>query len=166
MDGEATVEMLLDSQAIEDDAEVSDGRWLAYSSDESGQPEVYVRPFPNVDEGRWPISAGGGRGPVWGPNGRELFYVRREGDMTTLMVVTYDTEPTFSPGRSSAIFEGSYVSFCQGGGCGTKWYDVSPDGQRFLMIREGGLSGETADQLAINVVQNWFEELTRLVPVN
>ena len=46
------------------------------------------------------------------------------------------------------------------------WYDVSPDGQRFLMIREGGLSGETADQLAITVVLNWVEELTRLVPVN
>ena len=80
MDGEPTVEWLLDSPAREDKAAVSpDGRWMAYASDESGRFEVYVRPFPNVDEGRWSISAGGGRGPVWGPNGRELFYVQREG---------------------------------------------------------------------------------------
>ena len=164
MDGEPSVELLLDSQALEGDAEVSpDGRWMAYASDESGQPEVYVRPFPNVDEGRWPISAGGGSGPVWGPNGRELFYVRREGDITTLMVVSYDTEPTFRPGTSSAIFEGPYASQMSLRG-GVKLYDVSPDGQRFLMIRERGLAGETTDQVALVLVQNWFEELTRLVP--
>ena len=114
---------------------------------------------------RWPISAGGGRGPVWGPNGRELFYVQREGDITTMMVVTYDTEPTFRPGTSSALFEGPYVSFCSFG-CGTQSYDVSPDDERFLMIRESGLAGETADQRALVLVQNWFEELTRLVPVD
>ena len=77
---------------------------------------------------------------------------------------SYDTEPTFRPGRSSAIFEGPYVSDCSFG-CGPQWYDVSPDGQQFLMIREGGSSSETADQLTVTVIQNWFEELTRLVPV-
>ena len=89
--------------------------------------------------------------------------VRREGDITTLMVVSYDTEPTFRPGTSSAIFEGPYASEMSLRG-GVKLYDVSPDGQRFLMIRERGLAGETTDQVALVLVQNWFEELTRLVP--
>ena len=77
MDGDPTVEWLLKTEANEDDAEISpDGRWLAYDSDESGESEVYVRPFPNVGEGRWQVSTNGGRNPVWGPNGQEIFYLR------------------------------------------------------------------------------------------
>ena len=80
-----------------------DGRWLAYESDESGTPEVYVRPFPDVNAGRWQVSSGGGRWPLWHPKagGKELFYVSPKG-LTSLSVVT---TPTFTPGRVSMLFE-------------------------------------------------------------
>ena len=75
LDDERRVEPLIATEFYEGSAAISpDGRWLAYESDASGQPEVYVQPFPNVDDGRWQISSTGGRMPNWGPNGRKLFY--------------------------------------------------------------------------------------------
>jgi Tol biopolymer transport system component len=128
-----------------------DGRWLAYVSDESGRYEVYVRPYLE-GRGRWLVSAGGGSEPLWSPNGREIFY-RHEGKM---MVVPIRTEPEFSPGSPSVLFEKELKS----GIYGTLSYDISPDGQRFLMI-ERNLE-MTRNQL--NIVLNWREELKRLVP--
>ena len=93
----------------------------------SGRQEVYVRPFPNVEEGKWQISSGGEADPVWGPNGRELFY--RSGE--AMMVVNIETEPTFSPGNPEVLFTGRYFVSYLG-----RQYNVSPNGQRFLMIRE------------------------------
>jgi serine/threonine-protein kinase len=131
-----------------------DGRRIAYVSDESGKPEVYVQPFP-PGGGKWQVSTDGGTEPVWNRNGRELFY--RSGDR--MMAVDVVTQPSFSSGRPRQLFEGKYVSslFPLTGFA----YDVSPDGQRFLMIEETGAT--TAAQ--INVVLNWAEELTRRVPV-
>jgi eukaryotic-like serine/threonine-protein kinase len=131
-----------------------DGRWIAYVSDESGKPEVYVQPFP-ASGGKWQVSTDGGTEPVWNRNGRELFY--RSGDR--MMAVDVVTEPTFSSGRPRMLFEGKYVGspFPLTGFA----YDVSSDGQRFLMIEETG--GTTPSQ--INVVLNWAEELKRRVPV-
>ena len=68
VDGEPTVEILLETEFQEEaPAQSPDGRWLAYQSDESGQPEIYVKPFPNVDGGRWQVSTNGGYRPVWSP---------------------------------------------------------------------------------------------------
>jgi len=68
-------------------AEISlDGRWLAYESDESGRLEVYVRPFPEVNDGRWQVSTTGGRMPLWARNGRELFYLAPDGPIMAVPV--------------------------------------------------------------------------------
>ena len=128
-----------------------DGHWLAYTSDESGRYEVYVRPFPGPG-GKWMISNEGGDEPVWAKNGKELFY--RNGDK--MMAVEITTQPTFRAGTPTLLFEGQYIHQA---GLFRADYDITPDGQRFLMIQPG--EQEAATQ--INVVLNWFEELKRLV---
>ncbi len=129
-----------------------DGRWLAYESDESGREEIYVRPFPGPGS-KWQISADGGTEPVWARSGRELFY--RNGD--EMMAADIATQPSFSARKPKVLFEGHYESY----GPFSSYYDVSPDGQRFLMVKENQ-QGTSASQ--INVVLNWFEELKRRVP--
>ena len=127
-----------------------DGRWLAYLSDESGQYEVRVTSFPN-GSGNSPVSSGGGTQVVWARSGRELFY--RKGNR--LMAVPVDTRMGFVPGKPTQLFEGRYFD---AGGAGSPTYDVSPDGERFVMIRT---SGETAATNQVNVVMGWSNELTR-----
>jgi Tol biopolymer transport system component len=129
-----------------------DGRWLAYVSDESGRPETYVQPYPGPG-GKWLISTEGGTEPIWNRNGRELFY--RNGNK--MMAVDVAAQPVFSAGTPRTLFERQYslTPFPQTGAR----YDVSPDGQRFLMEKQ---SEQVLTQ--INVVLNWFEELRRRVP--
>ena len=128
-----------------------DGRWLAYASDESGQSEVYVRPFPKAEEGKSQISTEGGTEPVWVGKG-ELFY--RNGDQ--MMVVDVTTEPVFSPGTPELLFEARYHSSASQ----LTNYDVSPDGQHFVMV-----TTDENEARQINVTLNWFEELKERVPV-
>jgi serine/threonine-protein kinase len=130
-----------------------DGRWLAYVSDESGRYEIYVRPFPGPG-GKYQISTEGGTEAVWNPKGGELFY--RNGDK--MMAVEIATQAGFSAGKPKVLFEGHY----QPTPLTLPNYDVSPDGQRFLMLKpvEAGDGAPTQ----INVVLNWFEELKRRVP--
>ena len=155
MDGDQPVEWLLEGGFAERDADISpDGQWIAYASDESGQPEIHVRPFPNVNEGRWRLSPTGGRTPTWSPDGRELFYRGLQDD--PMMVVPVDTEPTFSYGSPVVLFDGR--AFLGAEGVGRRAFDISADGQRFLMIRRS----DTDTTLAANeiiLVQNWTEEL-------
>jgi Tol biopolymer transport system component len=133
-----------------------DGRWLAYQSDESGRNEIYVQPFPGPG-GKWQISTEGGTEPWWARNG-EIFY--RNGNQ--LMVVETRTQPgsqpIFSAGTPRKLFEGPYVTT----GIAITNYDVTADGQRFLMIKPVAQQGAAATQ--IHVVLNWFEELKRRVP--
>lgn len=83
----------------------SDERWIAYVSDESGRYEVYVRPFPNVDEGKWVISTAGGLEPVWSPTGRELFYVNG----ATMMAAAIETRgTTLSAAAPDVLFTGPF----------------------------------------------------------
>ena len=131
-----------------------DGRWLAYISDESGRPEIYVQPYPGPG-GKWQISTEGGNEPAWNRNGRELFY--RTGNK--MMAVEVTSQATFSAGKPKMLFEGQYLAV-QRGLTGTA-YDVSPDGQRFLMVKETEPSTSVTQ---INVVLNWFEELKQRVP--
>ncbi len=151
--GEGQAEFVIDTPFEERHPALSpDGRWLAYTSDESGRIEVYVQPFPDLD-GKWQLSTEGGTEPVWSPKGHELFY--RNGDK--MMAVGYEADPTFSPSRPLLLFEGTYLS--------NPWdanYSVTPDGQRFVMIQVEQQQGRNQ----INVVLNWFEELKRLVPTN
>jgi serine/threonine-protein kinase len=126
------------------------GRWLAYLSDESGRIQVYVRPYP----GPGPvvqISVDGGSEPVWAPEGRELFY--RNGDR--MMTVTLETEQALAVGATRLLFEGRYKEDF----FGNPNYDVSPDGQRFLMLK----SAQESAPSELRLVLNWFQELKEKV---
>lgn len=130
-----------------------DGRWVAYVSDESGRNEVYVLPFPGPG-GKWQISVNGGGDPVWARNGRELFYLNG----TEMMAVDIETNPTFRAGTPRRLFDGGFIT-----GVGrVPVYDVAADG-RFLMVQETSGDGEQGPP-SIIVVENWTEELKRLVP--
>ncbi len=109
-----------------------DGRWLAYASDESGLYEIYVQPYPGPG-GKWQISTDGGREPRWNRNGRELFYrIGRK-----MMAVEISTQPTFSAGTPKTLFEGEYRLLQTS----TPNYDVTADGQRFLMLKPSERGG-------------------------
>ena len=149
---------LLQTEFDEDHAALSpDSQWLAYTTDEAGQEDIYVRPFPNVEDGKVRISTEGGREPLWGPDGSELFY--RSGD--AFMSVRVETEPAFRPGTPEVLF---VVPNSPGGG-GVR-YDLAPDGQRFLIIKLGGaLTDDATASPELVLVQNWVEELKARVPV-
>jgi Tol biopolymer transport system component len=140
-----------------------DQKWLAYSSDESGRREIYVQPYPGPG-GKWQISTDGGQEPVWNPNGRELFYRSGSKIMAVDVNQSRDREgagvvPTgFSAGTPRMLFEGPYLPTPGS----LPNYDVSPDGQRFLMVKP---TEQEAAATQIHVVLNWFEELKRRVPV-
>jgi len=149
---------ILESQSGERNGEVSpDGRWLAYESDESGRTEIHVRPFPAITGGRWQVSSEGGRMPLWSRDGREFFYVGADG---LLMGVRLQVRDTWRAAPPTRILP---ARFYDSGAAAGRTYDIAPDGQRFLVIKQGG--GDNAPQNIV-VVQNWFEELKRLVAVN
>ena len=157
LDGDRAATVLLDEEFNESGAVLSpDGRWLAYLSDETGELQVYVRPFPDVDSGRWRISTDGGQWPVWSPGGNELFYRGPTG----VMVLAFETEPTFTPGALTQLFQWQFDS-----AGGNRRMAVAPDGQRFLLFVDATSSADTTPPQII-VVQNWFSELERLVPVD
>ena len=153
LQGEEPPQALLETPDREAHPEVSpDGRWLAYTSDESGELNVYVRPFPDLESGLWPVSTGGGLEPVWSSNGRELFY--RSG--VAIKVVTVGTGDGFRMGTPRTLFTGPYLDLGAG-----RQYDAAPDGKRFLMLKAAPADDRSR---RVVVVQNWFEELKRLVP--
>jgi serine/threonine-protein kinase len=162
LDGSHRVERIVYSEANDLTANVSpDGRWIVYDSDESGQFEIYVRPYPKAySGGRWQISSNGGRQPLWSPDGREIFYRDFDGGMYAASV---NLKPTFEPGPVARLF--ANAGYAGSGVTGSdRTYDVSHDGQRFLMIKLE--SGTTATASSVVVVLNWFEELKRAVPSN
>ena len=137
------------------------GRWIAYASDESGQWEVHVRPYPPAP-GEWPISSNGGRQPRWSADGRELFY---RTDSSIMVVAVEADADVFNYGPAEELFTGAF----QGEGVGVlvdgepySDYDVAADGQHFVMFPRG--EDDQAGNDHITLVFNWFEELTRLVP--
>ena len=174
LEGDRTQKSLLHDKYAEYYPQLSpDGRWMAYQSNESGQEEVYVRPFPDVDKERWTISNSGGFGPLWSPDGRELFYW--SGD--AVMAVSVDTEPVFKPKNPKVLFRGNYYSEIMGDGIHLANWDISPDGKRFLMVRQSATDqvkskpgkaseGEpaAAGPRKITIVLNWYEELKKQLP--
>jgi hypothetical protein len=123
-----------------------DGKWLAYQSNESGRFEIYVVAFPQGDRKRQ-ISTEGGFSPIWAHNGRELFYHNGAALMATSIV----TQPEFVPERPRELFKGRY----------TGTFEVSPDDERFLMIKS---LTQDASATQVNLGLNWFAELQRLLP--
>jgi eukaryotic-like serine/threonine-protein kinase len=154
-----TVEALVQAPGEQLSPEVSlDRRWIAYASDETGQFEIYVRPYAAPDSGRWKVSINGGRAPLWSRDGRELFYRDFGG---ALLSVPVAAGRVFVPGPAMTIIPPSrrYAGF--GSAVGARSYDVSPDGSRFLMIKN--LDGSA--QPSFVVVQNWLAEVAdRLRP--
>jgi eukaryotic-like serine/threonine-protein kinase len=148
---------LLENSPVERNGVVSpDGRWLAYEElDRDGQFQVFVRPFPNVSAGQWPISAAGGTRPVWARSGQELFYVAPDG---ALMAVRAEPRgPKWSSGSPAKVVEGPYLTRSLRD---KPTYDVSTDGKSFLMVKQP--ANQASPQIV--VVQNWQEELKRQVP--
>jgi Tol biopolymer transport system component len=128
-----------------------DGRWIAYYSDESSIFQVYVRPFPDVERGRWQISGEGGTVPTWNRSGHELFYI--DGRMR-LVSVPVETGQTFSFGKTTALFDIADTAVP------LRNYDPAPDGSRFVVVKQQR-SRETS---RVVIVENRFEELRRRVP--
>jgi serine/threonine-protein kinase len=155
LEGARQPKVLLQTEFDESFPAVSpDGRWLAYQSNESGSSEIYVRPLPNVQGGRWQVSTGGGTEPLWGPKGDELFYRTA----TSLMVVPVQPGATPMFGNAAMLFNLGDIA-----GAGRD-YDIAPKGDRFILTAPIAQEDGAADQIV--VVQNWQEELKRLVPTN
>jgi eukaryotic-like serine/threonine-protein kinase len=157
--GEPRPDMIVQTAFNEGNADVSpDGHWIAYQSNDSGRLEVFVRPFPKTDGGHWQMSTNGGGRPVWARNGRELFYIDLSNAM---MAVAVRTSPTFAAGNPAKLFDGLRYHANIGG----RTYDVSADGQRFLMIKDAATTDQTSSAPAsLVVVEHWFEELKARVP--
>jgi Tol biopolymer transport system component len=131
-----------------------DGRWLAYSSDESGRDEVYIQSFPSAGA-KVQVSTGGGEQPVWARNGKALFF-RGAG---AIQEATFETSPRLSVGKPHTLFPDQFENPQMGGHTG---YDVFPDG-RFLMIQSADTQQNAGGpRYEFIFVFNWFEELRRL----
>ena len=153
---DGTVEVWAATEANERAPRFSpDGRWLAFLSDESGRDEVYIQPFPGPGP-RTVVSTAGGREPVWSPDGTELYY--REPGRPGLMAVSVQTEPELRVGAPLSLFEGRFEELSPL--VGAAYYDVHPDGDRFVMVRR------IPDPEGIRLVVDWMDELERLVPLD
>ena len=142
----------------ENQAEFSpNGRWLAYTSTESGRYEVFVQPYPGSGGGR-PISSGGAYSPAWSRDGTELFFTTlpTADGVIKMMSVPVIAGPTFTAGTPRVLFEGHYHSNNI-----VRQHDVSRDGTGFLMVRPIDRPAVKVTQMIL--VQNWTEELKRLV---
>lgn len=127
-----------------------DGRWLAYGSDETGRNEIYVRPFPEVDAGKWAVSAGGGVMPLWSRDGGRIFYVNAANEMVEARI---STTPSFSVlDRESLFAVGPELLIGQS--ADYTLYDITPGDERFVMLRR-----EEPETMELILVLNWFEEL-------
>ena len=163
LDGERRVKPVLRSARRAGGGVVSpDGRWLAYTGrDESGLPaEVFVSPLASPELGRTLVSTAGGSQPRWARDGRELFYTAVDG---ALMRVPVQPGATFVAGTPTPLFTRRYYN-----GLGLLerpgTYDVAPDGQRFLVLKQGDGPDQPAAPATVVVVKNWTAELRRLVP--
>jgi eukaryotic-like serine/threonine-protein kinase len=158
LDPSPRLEPLLKTPFAERSAEISpDGRWVAYQSTESGQFEIYVRRADLRSEERWLVSSGGGQHALWSRDGRELFYAQPRGG---LMRVAVEAGSGWKAGAPTKLLEGPYIWTVPN--FGGRLYDISPDGQRFLVLK----TVDTPEPSTIVVVQNWFEDLKRRVAIS
>jgi serine/threonine-protein kinase len=163
LDGSRHVFPLLDTPSTGYNGMISpDGRWLTYQSNDSGTFQVYVRPYPAVNSGRWQVSTNGGTQPLWARDGQELFYLALD---SALMRVSVGKGLIWAPSAPTKVFERRYyVGSGLVGGNPFRNYDVSADGQRFLMMKAGSSDEGDAYPQQIVVVQHFDEELKRIVP--
>lgn len=158
LDKDRRVQSLVKTPFNERNPEISpNGLWLAYESNGSGQYEIHVRPFPDVDSARWVVSTAGGTRPLWARSGQELFYLAPSG---ALMSVPTERGSTWKSGAPVKLFDWPIPAVS------SRSYDVSPDGQRFLMLKPAGGSESTPAPTSLVVMQHFDEELKRLAPAN
>jgi Tol biopolymer transport system component len=155
LDGEKKSRPFVNTRFYESSAVFSpDGHWIAYASNETGRDEVYVGPVSG--SGKFQISTDGGSHAAWRRDGRELFYLNSD----KMMAVSIQLEPEFKAVKPRLLFQGRYVDDQLRE---DRNYDVTPDGQRFVMVQAGEPNSPSTE---IHVVLNWSEELKRLVPTN
>jgi serine/threonine-protein kinase len=156
LDGNSQPAPIIRTPSAERNAEVSpDGHWIAYQS-----TQIYVRPFPNVESGRWQVSTSGGSKPMWAPNGRELLFIDGKDMLTSVPV---QTSPVFVHGNPTQLFEIKSISI---GVAQSRHYDISPDGKRFVVIKDMlAPGGAQSAPPSLTVVLNLQEELRQRVPV-
>jgi Tol biopolymer transport system component len=146
-DGDGEPQLVISTEARERFPSLSpDGEWIAYVADESGRREVFVQSFPDLGP-KHKISIDGGGEPLWSPDGLQLFF--REGGQ--MLVVDVDYEPAFHASRPRVLFTGDHDAAASG----HQHYDISLDGEKFLMIRHGDPIGPSE----VDVVLNWSGEL-------
>jgi len=156
---DAKPEVFLEAKVTAEGANLSrDGRYVSYLSQESGQREIYIRPYPGPG-GQVTVSVGGGQEPVWARNG-DLFYRSVNGQR--MFAVPVITAPTLKVGTSAELFQGMY--YVSPTGSPRPQYDVTADGQRVLMLAPSPNTNTSRPRPRMVVVQNWTEELKRLVP--
>jgi serine/threonine-protein kinase len=135
-----------------------DGRWLAYVSTETGRREVFVRPFPDVESGKWQVSTSGGVSPVWAHSGGELFFLNGNQELVSQAVLP---GAAFQRGGQQVLFSTAAYREMEN----YRSFDVSPDDQRFLMLRpKATAAGSLAEDAPVLViVENWLEEVDRIM---
>jgi dipeptidyl aminopeptidase/acylaminoacyl peptidase len=159
-DGGAAARTLLATPFNEQEPALSpDGRWLAYASDESGRFEVYVRPYPDVEAGRWQVSTNGGREPKWSADSSALYYLSAD----AIVAAEVLPGPSFVVGMRRPVLDRSPYLFLQNG---PPNYAASPAGDRWLLRKVPSRAGGVNAGHRFIIVQNWTEELKRRVPVD
>ena len=150
--GKATA--FLASPSVENFARFSpDGRWIAYMSQQTSRPEIYVRPFPSK-EGKWQISTDGGVYPMWSTKSRELFY-RTEDQV--IMVASYTVEGHSLRAAKPKVWARTQLA----GQSGTYYFDLHPDGTRFVGIQNPSVVSDVHTDRVVFIF-NFFDELRRL----
>ena len=137
-----------------------DGRWIAYTSTESGQQEVYMRPFPGPG-GKWQISTNGGNTPTWSRARRELFYATRD---QRIMRVSFSVEgDSFHAEKPQAAATPGFVQRARGISLMPRSFDLHPDGERFAMAATSNADAEHKQDKVVFIF-NFFDELRRIAP--
>ena len=139
----------------------ADGRWLAYSSNESGSSQVYVRAFPDKG-GHWQISSNGGTSPIFSRNGKELFFFDPTDDR--IMVAGYSVKGDAFVAEKPRVWSGQSVALALSGAIGAQ-YDLAPDGKRIAVATDAGGSTQQ-DAGHVIFLENFSDELQRKVPLN
>ena len=156
LDDTSAARPVLQTVANENNPDMSaDGRWIAYQSNESGQNEIYIQPFPDLTS-KWQVSKSGGNQPRWSPDGTALYF--RHG--IQLLKAAVQTDPTLSIGVPEVLFENDSIIL----GPEARNYDISADGTQFLMLKFVQNQSGSALNRELIIVENWFEELKRLAP--
>ncbi len=150
------IEPLFEGDGVANGELSPDGRWLAYQSNESGRSEIYVRSFPNVQAHRMMVSTAGGSRPAWARNGRELFYIDGSGLLTAMPVE--GTADSFNVGAPATLSKTRYFAGATSRAFDVRGYDVSPDGRRFLMIKNETPRPSSTPTVVV-LVLNWIQEL-------